>query len=244
LTKHHYQEDLAYIHHVGFGTLARDAAPWVLKTLRTHGIRDGVVVELGCGTGLLLSTLSAAGYQTIGIDASNSMLAIAASTAPSAHLIQASLYRAELPRCHALIAMGEPLNYVSSPEVEPPTLEFFSGAAAALSPGGLLLFDVMTRLPNAVTPYRSWSAGPDWACLVELSPHPDGHALRRAITTFRLHCSGYRRSAEEHWVHLFPVARLRRQLERSGFTVRTASSYGHARLAPGRRLFHCMRRCA
>jgi len=56
-----YQEDLAYIHHVGFSNLARRASPWVLEVLRKADIHEGTVVELGCGSGILLSALSAAG---------------------------------------------------------------------------------------------------------------------------------------------------------------------------------------
>ena len=240
----HYQEDLAYIHHVGFSDLARRAAPWVLAALRKADIHEGTVVELGCGSGILLAALSAVGYQTVGIDASAAILDIAASTAPGATLVHASAYDAVIPPCRAIIAMGEPFNYVSGPGSEPPTAHLFSQATAALPAGGLLLFDAMIRNRTDFTPFRSWATGSDWACLFDSLPDADGRHLRRAITTFRLVGDTYRRGDEEHWVHLFSRTLLTRQLKKAGFTVRTASAYGRVRLSPGRRLFHCRRASA
>lgn len=239
-----YQEDLAYIHHVGFSELARQAAPPILAALRKAGIHDGTVVELGCGTGIILSALSAAGYRAVGVDASAAMLDLASSTAPGATLLHDSLYDVVLPPCRAILAVGEPLNYVANSETVPPISRLLSQAGTALSPGGLLLFDAMIRCRALLKAYRSWQSGPDWACLVDVLPHSGGHALRRAITTFRLADSAYRRGSEEHWVHLFSRSALTRQLVQAGFAVQTASGYGRFRLALGRRLFHCIRACA
>lgn len=238
-----YQEDLTYIHHVGFTELVRQATPAILATLRKAGIHDGTVVELGCGTGILLSALSASGYRAIGVDASPAMLELASATAPSATLLQGSLYDVALPPCRAILAVGEPLNYVGHPEAVPPISRLLAHVETVLSPGGLLLFDAMVRGRALSKAYRSWQAGDDWACLVDVLPQSGGHALRRATTSFRFVDNAYRRAFEEHWVHLFSRTLLTRQLKRAGFTVRTASAYGRVRLAPGRRLFHCIRAC-
>ena len=42
--------------------------------LHKHGIKDGIVCELGCGTGEMTERLSKAGYDMIGIDSSEDML--------------------------------------------------------------------------------------------------------------------------------------------------------------------------
>lgn len=234
-----YEEDLAYIHHVGFSGLARGATPWVIETLRKTGIQNGTVVELGCGSGLLLAALVDAGYQAVGVDASASILEIARATAPAATLIHASLYELEMPRCSAVVAMGEGLNYVADFDAPPPTADLFTRIASALEPHGLLIFDVMVRGRDTTGPYRTWASGDDWACLVEVLPEPDLHQLRRKITTFRLADGGYRRGEEEHRVHLFSHGELVQQLEEAGFRVRVRRSYGSMVLGPGRRLFLC-----
>lgn len=233
-----YEEDLAYIHHAGFSDFARRASPWVLATLQKAGIRDGTIVELGCGSGILLAALGEAGYRAVGVDASAAILDIARSTAPAATLIHASLYDVPLPRCAAVIAMGEGLSYVSDFE-PPPAAGLFARIASALDPGGLLLFDVMVRGRETATPYRTWFSGSDWASLVEVVPIPAEHGLSRAITTFRLVHGAYRRGYEEHKVHLFSQSRLVEELEQAGFRVRVSRSYGPVALGPGRRLFLC-----
>lgn len=234
-----YEEDLAYIHHVGFSDLARGATPWVIETLRKAGIQNGTVVELGCGSGLLLAVLAEAGYHAIGVDASAPILEIARSVAPAATLIPASLYEMEMPRCSAVVAVGEGLNYVADFDAPPPTADLFARIASALETNGLLIFDVMVRVRDTTGPYRTWASGDDWACLVEVLPDPAHSRLRREITTFRLVEGGYRRGEEEHRVHLFSRSDLIRQLKEAGFRVRVRRSYGSMALGPGRRLFLC-----
>ena len=45
--------------------------------LQEYGVRDGLVLDLGCGTGTLTRLLAAQGYDMIGIDVSGEMLEIA-----------------------------------------------------------------------------------------------------------------------------------------------------------------------
>ena len=42
--------------------------------LEERGIRDGLVLDLGCGTGSVTERLAAMGYDMIGVDASEEML--------------------------------------------------------------------------------------------------------------------------------------------------------------------------
>ena len=48
---------------------------YICETLKKHGIADGPVLDLGCGTGSLTELLADAGYDMIGIDNSEEMLA-------------------------------------------------------------------------------------------------------------------------------------------------------------------------
>ena len=65
----YYRRDLALIHHIGFGFHAEDCAPGVLELLEPVRERDGLVVELGCGSGLLTRYLVDAGHRVIATDA-------------------------------------------------------------------------------------------------------------------------------------------------------------------------------
>src|SRR3954453_5112737 len=73
--------DLARIHPLGFGLHADDCAPGILALLEPVRQRGGLVVELGCGSGLLTKHLIAAGHEVIATDASPAMLDLARSDA-------------------------------------------------------------------------------------------------------------------------------------------------------------------
>ena len=53
----------------------REWADYIIETLAQDGIRDGLVLELGGGTGTVTEMLADAGYDMIGIDNSEEMLA-------------------------------------------------------------------------------------------------------------------------------------------------------------------------
>lgn len=50
---------------------------YVIGLLKEYGVHDGLVLDLGCGTGNVTEHLAVAGYDMIGIDLSEDMLAIA-----------------------------------------------------------------------------------------------------------------------------------------------------------------------
>jgi Methyltransferase domain len=68
---------LARIHHEAFGDLARGAAPAIVGHLRRAGLPRGLVVDLGCGSGILARHLVKSGYDVLGVDPSPEMLRIA-----------------------------------------------------------------------------------------------------------------------------------------------------------------------
>lgn len=49
---------------------------YVCGELQAHSVRDGILADLGCGTGELTLMLSQAGYDVIGIDRSEEMLSV------------------------------------------------------------------------------------------------------------------------------------------------------------------------
>ena len=73
----YYRRDLALVHHLGFGFHADACAPGVLALLEPVLARNGLVVEIGCGSGLLTRYLIDAGHRVIATDASPAMLDLA-----------------------------------------------------------------------------------------------------------------------------------------------------------------------
>jgi len=237
-----YQDDLSYVHHVGFGGLANGAAPGLLALLQEAGIREGLVVDLGCGSGLWVRELTEAGYEALGIDSSAAMIELARAVAPKARFVVASLFDVELPPCDAVTALGEPFSYIpEGMDAPPPLTDLFERVAQALRPGGLFLFDLVVRSRQRPMTYRTWAEGQDWAVLVEVAEDLPASRLTREIVTFRQVGETWRRSHETHRVASYDRAGIERDLRRAGFSVRASRKYGDYELPPRRLAFRARR---
>jgi SAM-dependent methyltransferase len=233
-----YRADLAHVHHAGFGDFARRAAPGLFALLRRAGVHDGLILDLGCGSGIWLAAAARAGYATAGLDASRSMIALARRTAPAARLRVGSIHEAALPRCDAVTAIGEVLSYVPSGRARPPALApLFARVARALRPGGLFVFDLFMTGRGRPVRYDAWRAGGDWAVLIRVAEDRRRGRLVRDITTFRRVGRTYRRADERHVLALAERACVERALRRAGFTVRVVRRYGNLAMLPRRLAF-------
>jgi SAM-dependent methyltransferase len=191
---------------VGFDFWARGATPGVLRLLGEAGIDSGVVVELGCGSGIAAAMFLDAGYEVFGVDVSEAMVALARERAPGAQFVCGSLHSVELPRCRAVVAMGEILSYAG---LRP---ELFTRVLDALSPGGLFVFDVATPGRGGG---RSWSEGDGWLVCAEAVEF--GTSLTRSIVSFRQADGGWRRSDEVHTLVLYEPPAVVSALSDAGF---------------------------
>ena len=232
-----YAEDLAHIHHTGFGAFAREAAPGLLAMLRRSGVTQGLVVDLGCGTGLWAQSLVEAGYEVLGVDCAPAMLRLARETAPAARYVLSSLYDVEIPPCGAVTAIGEGLTYIGAQDPQEALPGLFSRVHQALSPGGVLIFDAILRSSGEPMRYRSSREGSDWRVEAEVVEEPDQCLLTRQITTIRSIDGIDRRSEEEHSVRTFPSGQLEQMLLSSGFRFEAHQCYGAMPLLPQRVAF-------
>jgi SAM-dependent methyltransferase len=249
----YYRDDLALIHHRGFGFHADRTAPGILKLLEP--VRGGVVLEIGCGSGLLTRHLIDAGHTVIGSDASPAMLAVARSTLGSdADLRQIALPDDPLPEADAIVSVGHPISYLSSADA---IWRALAAMATALRPGGLLAIDICdlswgAARRDALPAARS---GEDWAIITEFSvPSPD--KFIRDITTFvpvvpvgsggsggggSAGGSGgggsagglWRREREHHENTLLDTAKIPPFLAGHGLTATVGTSFGEESLPEG-----------
>jgi SAM-dependent methyltransferase len=222
--------------------LQRDAARWNVG--RTSQVRRGagpkrpglrtdacsLVVEFGCGSGVVARHLVDAGFDVLGIDASPAMIDLARRNVPEARFTIGTLSSARIPRCRAIVAIGEVVSYVL--EGHNGLSTFFARAARALEPGGLLLFDFIESAEGRTYPSKSRS-GADWALVFRATADRRGRFLTRRIITFRKIGSAYRRGEETHKVRIFTRAEMAAALERAGFEVRMRRSLGGVKLIRG-----------
>jgi SAM-dependent methyltransferase len=228
-----YDEDLAYIHDQGFTDMARAAARTVLDLLKAQKIKNGLVVDLGCGSGVLAEKLTRAGYDVLGIDMSEAMLRLARKRAPLARFERGSLFRTSLPDCVAVCAIGECVNYLFDRNGASRLAPLLRRVHRALKTRGAFMFDIAEPGRGSKASFVH-SEGDDWAVLVRKEVDVRRETLTRRMTVFRKVGPLYRRSEEVHRQKLYSVAQIRTALEAAGFQVTRLRGYGTARFAPER----------
>jgi SAM-dependent methyltransferase len=228
-----YKDDLAYIHDVGFGDFAKNSAPGLLEILRKSGLNTGLVVDLGCGSGLWARDLFDAGYGVLGVDVSPAMIAIARKRVPGGRFLNASLLKVKLPQCDAVTSLGECFNYLFDKSNTINELgRLFGRVYTALKPGGLFVFDI-AEPGRGKGPRQKHRQGTDWTVLVEVDEDTKTNRLTRRIATFRKVGELYRRDEEIHQLQLYKRSEVARELRGAGFRVRTIGAYGAQRMIEG-----------
>jgi SAM-dependent methyltransferase len=227
-----YFTDLAHIHDAGFGRFARQAAAEIAAILRRHGIHQGRIVEVGCGSGLTAGGLAACGYEVTGYDISNAMIRLARRRAPGATFHVGSLASLVVPACDAVVSVGEVVAYV--PGGLPVLSRFFRRAFAALRPGGVLIFDFMASAQGRTYAPKTVS-GRGWRFEASASFNRSTQVLTRRIDMQRDLGGRLRRSSETHRVRVYRRAAMMRALERAGFSAATSRSLGRMPLLAGDR---------
>jgi SAM-dependent methyltransferase len=231
----YYRRDLALVHHRGFGFHADDCAPGIISMLEPVRARDGLVVELGCGSGLLTRHLLDAGLRVIATDTSPSMLELAQETAGDADEIRRlTLPEDPIPEADAIVSVGHALSYLPSAQAIDRALV---AIAHALRPHGVLAIDLCDLEWGAARvglPSRGW-VGDDWAIVTEFSvPSPDRYV--RQMTTFvRVDDGSWRRDEERHDNVMVDTSIVPALLAQHGVHATVGDAFGDETLPAGLR---------
>lgn len=220
-----YGPDLAHVHDTAYDGFVRAAAPHLLRRLRAAGIERGLVVDLGCGGGIWAAELLRAGYDVVGIDVSADALAIAQQRAPEARFVQGDAHTVELPRCVAVTALGEVVNYDGPERLD----GLFARVRAALPLDGLFAFDAAAPGREPEGSREESVDGEDWRLDIVVEEDERARTLTRWIEIER----GGWRSEEVHRLRTYPATELIAALSRGGFAPRLLNGgYGAGHALP------------
>ena len=123
----------------------------IREKLCEHGVTDGIVLDLGCGTGTMTERLAGYGYDMIGVDNSEEMLELAMEKKTESgydilYLLQDMRGFELYGTVRAVVSVCDSVNYITEPdELE----EVFRLVNNYLDPKGIFLFDF-----NTVHKYR------------------------------------------------------------------------------------------
>jgi SAM-dependent methyltransferase len=231
----YYRPDLALVHHLGFGFHADECAPGILTLLEPIRARAGLVVELGCGSGLLTKYLTDAGHRVIATDGSPAMVALAAEYAPDVEdAYQLTLPNDPIPAADAIVSIGHVLNYLPD---RPAIGRALIAIAEALRPDGVVALDLCdlewgeARRGNPA----SARATDDWAIITEYDqPAPD-RFVRNIVVFVRNRDDSWRRDDERHDNVLVDTTAVPPLLAEHGVNATVSSSFGSGPLPIGLR---------
>ena len=136
-----------FMDNVPYGEWARH----IREKLCEHGVTDGIVLDLGCGTGTVTERLAGYGYDMIGVDNSEEMLELAMEKKTESgydilYLLQDMRGFELYGTVRAVVSVCDSVNYITEPdELE----EVFRLVNNYLDPKGIFLFDF-----NTVHKYR------------------------------------------------------------------------------------------
>ena len=223
-------------------------ADFLEKLFRRSRIPVKVVLDLACGTGTMTWLLTGRGYELIGVDGSEEMLAAAMGKSGSVQGVPPIFLHQSMPRLDlygtvdAAICCLDSLNYLTDPADVRRT---FRRLHLFVAPGGVLVFDVNTAAKLAALDGQVFlDETEDTYCVWRTE-------YRRGLCTYYIDLftlaedGSWDRSFELHRQRGYSVEQLTRWLEEAGFTeIRTWGDGKLRRPVPGedRVYFTCIRK--
>ena len=200
--------------------------------LKEHGITDGILLDLGCGTGAMTRRFAKKGYDMIGVDASAEMLDMAreadsdekSSTSGNTEAEEKSiLYLQQDMRAFelygtvaAVVSVCDSMNYILEEE---DLLQVFKLVNNYLDPGGLFVFDMTTpyQYENVLGENSFCESRDEAAFLWENDFDPESRINEYDLTLFvREEDERYTRFVETHYQRAWDPDEVIRLLENSG----------------------------
>lgn len=194
--------------------------------LKEYGIEDGIVLELGCGTGRMTRLLAKSGYDMIGVDNSEEMLEIAREAGTEGdgilYLLQDMREFELYGTVRAVVSICDSMNYILEEEE---LLTVFRLVNNYLDPGGVFIFDMNTEykykeLLGETTICENREEG---SFIWENYYEEEEQMNQYDLTLFIKEENGlYRKYEETHFQRAYDISRVQELIEEAGMEFVTA----------------------
>ena len=218
----------------------REWADFLQEILQKEGINDGLVLDLGCGTGSMTEELAGRGYDMIGVDNSEDMLEIAMEKRQESghdilYLLQ-DMQEFELyGPVRAVVSVCDSVNYVTEKEE---LEQVFRLVNNYLDPGGIFVFDFNTEYKyREVLGDRTIAENrEDSSFIWDNYYYEEEHMNEYELTLFIQEADQkelYHKYQETHFQRAYTLEEIRELLEKSG--LRFVAAYeDYTKEAPGK----------
>lgn len=192
--------------------------------LKEYGIEDGLIAELGCGTGSMTELLAAEGYDMIGIDNSPDMLEVAQEKRVESGLdilyLMQDMREFELyGTVRAVVSICDCMNYILEEE---DLLEVFRLVNNYLDPGGIFVFDMNTPYKyREVIGNTTIAENREEGSFIWENYYDEESMINEYdLTLFVKEPSGlYRKEEENHFQRAYSLETIRELVKKSGLKL-------------------------
>ena len=198
---------------------------YLVTLLKKYGVDDGLVLELGCGTGNMTEALKRRGYDMIGVDNSEEMLSVALeknmevtdeSLAPALYLCQDMREFELYGTVRAIVSVCDSMNYILEPE---DLLQVFRLVNNYLDPKGVFIFDLNTRYKyENILGEQTIGEIRDDHCFIWDNYYDEDSRLNEYVLNLFIQCDDgrYDRHEEIHYQKAYDLGEIRALIERAG----------------------------
>lgn len=199
-------------------------AEYLCALLKEYGVREGLVLDLGCGTGSLTEILARRGYDMIGVDNAQDMLQIATEKRELSGLdilyLQQDMREFELyGTVSAVISICDSMNYLTEYQDLVRTLKLVNNY---LDSGGIFIFDLNTLYKYEQVIGDSTIAENREECsfIWENDFHKESRINEYALTLFvREEENLYRKFEEIHYQKAYTVEEIAQAVDEAGMEL-------------------------
>lgn len=206
----------------------KEWSDYLIGLLKENNVKDGLICELGCGTGNITEYLAAAGYDMIGIDNSEDMLNIALDKKYDSgndilYLCQDMRQFELFGTVGAIVSICDSINYITEYE---DLIKVFKLVNNYLDPSGIFIFDL-----NTIFKYQSMGDcviaenRPEGSFIWENSYYDDSHVNEYDLTIFAKLSEEdniYAKSEETHYQKAYTLEEIKTALNAANLKFITA----------------------
>ncbi len=204
----------------------REWGEYLIDLLKEYEINDGLLLDLGCGTGTMTEILSEAGYDMIGVDNADEMLNIAISKREqSGHdilYLNQDMREFELyGTVRGIVSICDSINYITE---EDDLLQVFKLVNNYLDIGGLFIFDLNTEYKYRQIGDSTIAENREEGSFIwENNYYEEDMINEYDLTLFiRGEDGRYDRYMENHLQRAYPLDRVKELIEEAGLEFVTA----------------------
>lgn len=197
---------------------------YIKSLLKEYKIEDGLVLDLGCGTGKLTRLLEDAGYDMIGIDYSGEMLEIAREHQEEGsnilYLLQDMREFELYGTVSAVVSVCDSVNYITKEEE---LEEVFRLVNNYLDPKGIFIFDFNTKYKyQAVLGDRTIAEKRDECSFIWDNYYDEEDRINEYELSLFVRSAEdpelYRKYQEVHYQKAYTLEKIKTLLEKAGLS--------------------------